>query len=60
MHDINLAAKYGDKFVIISKQGQLIHGNKPDILTEFNLAKAYSIDFSIIENNGNIFIQPNI
>ncbi|MDD3013532.1 MAG: ABC transporter ATP-binding protein [Candidatus Gastranaerophilales bacterium] len=44
MHDINLASKYGDKFLLTSHNFNLIHGDKHWVLTNQNLSDAYNID----------------
>jgi len=44
MHDINLASKYGDKFIITSHNYNLIQGDKTQVLTHKNLSEAYNID----------------
>lgn len=54
MHDIHLASKYGDKFVLISQNGNISQGIKSEILTNEMLSEAYNIDFKklgIYENS---------
>jgi iron complex transport system ATP-binding protein len=45
LHDINLASRYGDEFILVSQDSSLIKGNKNQILTHQNLSDAYKIDF---------------
>jgi iron complex transport system ATP-binding protein len=60
MHDINLACKYGDKFIIISRKGKLIYGDKSNIICKESLCEFYNVDFKVINIDNDIFIQPDI
>ncbi|OGI31327.1 MAG: hypothetical protein A2287_02720 [Candidatus Melainabacteria bacterium RIFOXYA12_FULL_32_12] len=63
MHDITLAAKYGDKFIIVQKTenhpqtGKIVYGNKQEALTEYNLSKAYNYEFKVVDIDENTYIQ---
>ena len=56
MHDINLAAEYGDNFIGIG-QGNLIQANKSAFFNKDNLKRIYGIEFEIFEKNNKLYIQ---
>ena len=56
MHDINLAAEYGDYFIGLG-QDNVIKAEKQDFFSKDNLEKIYGINFEIFENNNKLYIQ---
>jgi len=60
VHDINLAARYGDHFIVVSRKGYTISGTRDEVLIPKNLSDAYNFDFKMVEIDENIYIQPNI
>ena len=62
MHDINLAANFGDYFIGIKKadscnRGKVIQASKDEFFTKENLKEIYGIDFEILKTNGKFYIQ---
>ncbi len=70
MHDINLAANFGDYFIGIKKpyggflkdngkntDGAVIQAEKDKFFTKENLREIYGIDFEILKTNGKFYIQ---
>lgn len=56
-HDINLSAKYGDDFIGITKNNEVIKKDKNSFFNNENLYKIFGINFEIIKDNEKIFIQ---
>lgn len=59
MHDINFAAKYGDNFLIVEREGVINCGDKCTVLTPYNLSKAYNFDFKVVEFEDCLYIHPD-
>ena len=59
MHDLNLAAKYGDYFMGMSKNCEIIKGEKEEFFTAENLNKIYGINFEVTKNENKYNIQVN-
>lgn len=59
MHDLNLAAKYGDFFIGIDKNCEFIKGGKEEFFTAENLKRIYGIDFEVTKNESKYNIQVN-
>lgn len=62
MHDINLAANFGDYFIGIKKadnknKGKIIQAAKDEFFTKKNLKEIYGIEFEILKTNGKFYIQ---
>ena len=59
LHDINIAAEYCDRIVIM-KEGRIVcQGEREDVLTKENLKMVYGIPFKVIKNpvsNTNYFL----
>ncbi|HUR66084.1 MAG TPA: heme ABC transporter ATP-binding protein [Chitinophagaceae bacterium] len=50
MHDINLAAHYGDKLFFL-KEGELVeHGKPADVMTAATIEKVFNVNVKIIHN----------
>lgn len=59
MHDLNLAAKYGDYFIGMSKNCEIIKGEKNEFFTAENLNKIYGLNFEVTKNEEKYNIQVN-
>ena len=57
LHDLNLAARYGDFFAGIDKYRNIYSSDKENFFTPEILQKIYNISFSIVKNNGEINVQ---
>ena len=57
MHELNLAIKYGDCFAGIDKQHKIIQKQKNEFFQKQTLKQIYDMDFEILENNGNTYVQ---
>ena len=57
IHDLNLAAMFCDRLLILKNEHIWKDGAPPAILTEENIKTIYGIDTCIIEKNGQHFIQ---
>jgi iron complex transport system ATP-binding protein len=51
LHDLNLAAQWCDRLVLLGDQHVLCDGPMPIVLTEKNLKKAYDMSFHILSLN---------
>lgn len=54
VHDLNLAARYGDHITILHDGKLLASGAKEDVLTKENIKTAFNIDTVIKEENGSL------
>jgi iron complex transport system ATP-binding protein len=57
-HDINLAARFCDRIVLLGGQGQVIVGHTTEILTESLLSAAFSFDIRRISNASQYWFYP--
>jgi iron complex transport system ATP-binding protein len=60
LHDINLASKYGDKFIILYKDKSLLYGDKLEVFCKDSLCKSYEVNFKVHTLDEDTFIQPDI
>ena len=58
IHDLNLALRYCDKFIILD-QGKIFASGGKEILTEENIEKVYGVKVSMIQNGDQCFIIPD-
>lgn len=52
VHDLNLAAKFADKIILLHEGKVLASGTKKEVLTKENIRKAYQMDTHIRTENG--------
>ncbi len=57
VHDLNLAARFGDKIILLHQGKVLAAGEIPVVLTKENIKAAYSIEPSIHVEGENIFLH---
>ncbi len=57
MHDMNLALKFSDKFVLM-KNGKIFASGGMEIITPENIESVYEIPVSIEKIKGHIFVEP--
>lgn len=57
-HDINLAARFCDKIVLLGAQGKVISGGVSEVLTESLLSEAFSFDIRRISNGEHHWFYP--
>ena len=57
LHDINLSSDYGDYFIGLAKDGEIISGIKKDFISSDVLKKIFGINFKVIKNEEDIHIQ---
>ena len=57
-HDINLAARVCDNIVLMIGDGETLVGNAVDVLTEYNLGKAYDCPIARVEHEGRTLFYP--
>lgn len=50
LHDLNIAAQYSDKIVILNNGNIVSYGEPEKVLTEDNLSKVYNMKFHIMKN----------
>ena len=58
LHDINMAARYASKIMML-RDGKVFAGGGREIITKENIENLYDIKVKIIENNGHTFIIPD-
>lgn len=51
-HDINIAAKYSDKVIMMSEGTIYVTGKPNDVITEENIRSVYQVDSKIIKDEG--------
>ncbi len=59
LHDINLAAMFADRILMI-KNGRIRYSGRAEVLTPENIKDIYGIDADVIKYNGNILVIPKI
>ncbi len=57
LHDINLSSSYGDYFVGINKDREIIASDKKNFITTEVLNKIFGINFKVINNEEDFHIQ---
>lgn len=57
MHDLNLALKYADTYIGITKDNKIIQETKKEFFNVQTLKDVFNMDFEIIENRGNLYVQ---
>ena len=57
MHDLNLAAKYGDYFIGIGSGHKIIQKDTKDFFEIQTLKQVFNMDFEIINNRENLYVQ---
>lgn len=56
-HDLNLSSRYGDYFIGIKKNHTIIEGEKSEFFKENILKEIFEVNFKIINNEGNFYVQ---
>ncbi|MBP5313583.1 MAG: ABC transporter ATP-binding protein, partial [Eggerthellaceae bacterium] len=51
MHDINLALKYCDRFLILKDGSVYVYGNS-DVVSKSMMREVYGVEADIVEHNG--------
>lgn len=59
IHDLNMAARYCDKFVML-KEGMTYVAGGPEVLTPENIEAVYRVKVNSIENSGEVVIIPQM
>ncbi|MCS3923848.1 ABC transporter ATP-binding protein [Methanosalsum natronophilum] len=57
VHDLNLAARYSDK-IIMMKDGEIFHAGGPEILTPENIEPVYDVSVDVHRTGEQIWILP--
>lgn len=57
-HDINLAARFCDYFILLFEDGEHLTGNKSEVLTAENLTRAYGCEIQSIHSGANTLYYP--
>ncbi|HPR62356.1 MAG TPA: ABC transporter ATP-binding protein, partial [Prolixibacteraceae bacterium] len=57
LHDINLAARYASKILML-KNGQVFAAGNTKIINESNIENLFGIKVKIISDEGNLFVIP--
>ncbi len=57
IHDLSLAARFSDKFVML-KEGRVYAAGGPEILTPANIEDVYGVKVSIINHQGQTVVVP--
>lgn len=57
MHNLNIAANFGDNFIGIKKGEKIIQTNKDEFFKKDVLKEIYGIDFEIVNSGGKIYVQ---
>ncbi len=57
MHDLNLAAKYGEYFIGIDREHKIVQKETKDFFEIQTLKQIFNMDFEIITNRDNLYVQ---
>ncbi|NKB34204.1 MAG: ATP-binding cassette domain-containing protein [Pseudomonadales bacterium] len=57
-HDINLASRFCDKFILLFEHGEFLCGDKKEVLNQSNLSRAYDCDIQAIETDKQTLFFP--
>ncbi|HLT64367.1 MAG TPA: ABC transporter ATP-binding protein [Pseudohongiella sp.] len=57
-HDINLAARFCDRILLLAKDGTYVLGSVAEVLTEKRLAEAFSFAVRRFEQDGQVCFMP--
>lgn len=57
LHDINLAARYANKMMMI-KSGRVFAAGTTEIISEKNIENLFGIKVKVIKDNGDLFVIP--
>ena len=57
-HDINLAARFCKKFILLFENGETLCGSSEDVLNQENLSRAYGCEIHKMEANGRTLFFP--
>ena len=57
MHNLNIAANFGDNFIENKKGEKIIQTNKDEFFKKDVLKEIYGIDFEIVNSGGKIYVQ---
>lgn len=57
MHDLNMSLNYGDYFIGLNYKFDIISAEKNDFFTKENLKKIYDLEFDVVKNEKNFYIQ---
>jgi len=57
MHDLNLAAIFADKIVML-KNGRIFASGGKEVLTQENIKEVYGIEVEVLRHNGRVLIVP--
>lgn len=60
MHDINLAAMFSDRVVMVKNGKILVQGETAEVLTPENIEAVYGIKAEVIRHNGSIIVVPKM
>jgi iron complex transport system ATP-binding protein len=58
MHDLTLAAQYGDRIVLVDRGRVLAEGNARDVLTEERIASLYGATVRVVHGDGAPAVVP--
>ena len=57
IHDLNLALRYSDCFVLL-KNGRILSMGGAEVITEQNLKQLYDVEIKKIDGNGHMYVVP--
>ncbi len=59
-HDLNIAARYADKIIVLSKPGKVYSvGTPEEVITEQMIRDVYDVDSEVIHKNGRPYVFLN-
>jgi iron complex transport system ATP-binding protein len=58
IHDLNLAARYADKIVLMNGGGILSVGNPATVITPENIRLVFKVDADVYEKDGKLHVVP--
>ena len=60
MHDVNLAAMFSDRVVMLKDGKVVVDGKTQEVLTPENIEAVYGIGVEVVRHNGSIVVVPKL
>ncbi|AKG91554.1 ABC-type cobalamin/Fe3+-siderophores transport system component [Geoglobus ahangari] len=60
MHDVNLAAMFADRVVMVKNGRIVVQGGVREVITPENIMEVYGIDVEVVRYNGSVVVVPKV
>lgn len=58
MHDLNLAARFSDRIMMLHRGRMFCSGTPAEVMTPENIREVYGVEVDVRRQNGHLFIHP--